>query len=125
MFNYISFNYADLSETIDPAEGGPIEGVEKANPVALSLDSKPEIRLTPNPVSDVLNVEVAQTENCRVIGLRVMDLSGKIRLTQEIEPSAENYFKSEVDVSAYVPGIYVMQVQTTSGMIAEKISVIK
>jgi len=125
VFNYISFNYAVPKDTNVPAVGGPIEELKEAVSVAMELDRKPEIRLSPNPVSDVLNVEVLQTEECRVIGLRITDLSGKIRLTQKVEPVEEDNFRSGVDVSTLVPGIYVLQVQTTSGMMAEKISVIK
>jgi hypothetical protein len=125
VFNYISFNYADLTETINPEEGAPIEELGVAIPGAGELNEKPEIRVSPNPVSDVLNVEVQQTRDSHVIGLRIMDLSGKIKFTKDIERTDEAQFKTDVDVSTFVPGIYVLQVQTTSGMMAEKISVIK
>ena len=77
------------------------------------------------PVSDQLNVMVRQTEERRVLGLRILDLSGKMMFSEDYVPVIESQFRSIVDVSSFVPGIYVLQVQTTSGMMMEKVMVTK
>ncbi len=125
VFNYISFNYTTMLNADAPDEGAPLVEFDQAVPVSTNMDSKAELRVSPNPVSDRLDVMVSQTETCRVMGLRIMDLSGKIRFIQNVEPSALNRFRTGVDVSNLAPGIYVLQVQTTDGTMAEKISVIK
>jgi hypothetical protein len=123
VFNYISFNYGVVSDTNVPEEGAPTVDLEKV--ITTPLESKPGIQLRPNPVSDILNVDVLQTENSQVMGLRIMDLSGKIMFTQDVERPVENHFNTDVDVSNLVPGIYLLQVQTTAGVMAEKVSVIR
>lgn len=124
VFNYISFNYTAIAEENAPEEGIIIEEVEEAVPF-VEAHFRPELQLTPNPVSDQLNVEVLQPEGTQVIGLRIVDLSGKTAFTQKVERVDEDVFRTQVDVSDLQPGIYVLQVQTTKGMLAEKISVIR
>ncbi|HUR29853.1 MAG TPA: T9SS type A sorting domain-containing protein, partial [Saprospiraceae bacterium] len=125
VFNHISFNYAGVPSVIVPEQGEPLGGLVDAVQPSLELDGKSEIKISPNPVNDELHVKVLQTEESRVIGLRIMDLSGKLMFTQGIEKTEEVYFNTDVDVSSFVPGIYLLQVQTTRGMMVEKISVIR
>ncbi len=124
VFNYISLNYNGVADAVTPDVGEPIYQVDK-DVVAIQKDVLPEIRISPNPVSDQLNVVVQQTEQSRVIGLKFVDLSGKIMLSQEIEPAEANEYKTRIDVSDFIPGIYVLQVQTTSGMMTKRVSVVK
>lgn len=125
VFNHISFNYAGVLVTNVLEEAAPVEVFVEDVPLVMEMDRKPTIQLTPNPASDLLNVEVLQTEESRVIGLRILDLSGKVMFTQDIEATEDDQFTSRVDVSGLLPGIYVLQVQTTGGIMAEKVSVIK
>jgi len=57
--------------------------------------------------------------------LRMMDISGKMKFSQEIEPIDQNQFYYTVDVSSFEPGLYLLQVQTTSGMTTEKVMVVR
>ncbi len=123
VFNSISVNYSSFSDLADPVEGGSLDKLEAVAPDI--TESNGEMHISPNPVSDVLDVVVQQTESNRVVGLRILDLSGKDVFTQKIEPAPGEQFLTDVDVSNLVPGIYVLQVQTTRGVLAEKISVIR
>ena len=124
VFNHISFNYTGAPNVKLPVGDLIGELADVASP-NIEQDSKPQIQVSPNPVRDALNIEVAQTEESRVIGLRMLDLSGKIVFTQDVEMTELDQFNTDVDVTNFVPGIYLLQVQTTSGMMMEKVSVIK
>jgi hypothetical protein len=125
VFNGISFNYTGVIDEVDPTAGEAIEEIETVSVAPTESLIKAELQVTPNPVSDQLNVVVQQTDVVRVTGLRIMDLSGVQVIHQKIEPLSGKEFKTGVDVSTLVPGMYVLQVQTTAGMMAEKISVIR
>lgn len=124
VFNYISFDLAIAPGSEAPDDGAQLIELQEAFPV-MQLDRKPALHVAPNPVRDELKVRVVQTEGNRLIGLRIVDLSGKIVLTQDIESAGEYTFETKVDVSGLVPGIYVLHVQTSGGVMAEKISVIR
>ena len=125
VFNYISLNYSEVPVTDIPFEGMPIVTPDVASPNDMDSNTEAEIFISPNPVSDQLKVEVRQTAERRVIGLRMMDISGKMKFSQEIEPIDQNQFHYTVDVSSFEPGLYLLQVQTTSGMTTEKVMVVR
>jgi hypothetical protein len=125
VFNHISFNYAGLPDADEPLAGEAIVELEEEIPVMTEAVTEPVIRLSPNPVSDMLNVTVHQSESSVVTGLRVLDLSGKAVFIDQFDPVSTGQFESRVDVSGMMPGMYILQVHTTSGMMTEKISVIK
>ena len=125
VFNYISFNYAGAANTASPLEGEPIVVPDEVAPDAIDAIDQPEVKISPNPVSDQLSVTVQQTDDSRVIGLRMMDLSGKTMISNEFEPVNEDQFKYNLDVSTLQPGMYVLQVQTTGKMIAQKVMVVR
>jgi hypothetical protein len=125
VLNYITFNDQVVPDTEVPMDGVPIVVPDEASPNEIDSDVKQEVFISPNPVSDQLNVMVRQTEESRVIGLSMMDLSGKKMFSQEFEPVVQNQFHYSMDVSQLEPGMYVLQVQTTHGMIAEKVMVVR
>jgi hypothetical protein len=59
-----------------------------------------------------------------VSGLMLTDISGKTVIRKEYTSVDINEFKEELDVSNLAPGIYLLQVQTTSGIITQKVSVV-
>lgn len=100
-----------------------VEG-QKADPDVINISST-QLQISPNPASDILRVNVLQTEECTVAGIRILDLSGKIVFTQKYETINHDDFNSSVDVSGLLPGIYLIQVQTNCGLMTEKISVMR
>ena len=125
VFNFVSVNKSDLTEVYNIEDGMLLDELQDDVPVSEEIHVPADIQISPNPVSDELNVIVQQTESTRVAGLRILDLSGTQVITQKVDPVSDTEFKTRVDVSTLVPGIYVLQVQTTTGMIAEKISVVR
>jgi hypothetical protein len=125
VFNYISLNYNEFPDDGNPEVGEPLVAPEEASPKEMELNDEAEILISPNPASDQLNIMVRQTDERRVIGLSMIDLSGKRISSQDMEPVAESEFRYSMDVSNLEPGMYVLQVLTTSGMMTEKVSVIK
>ena len=125
VFNYISFNYVRPDFLFDPAAGESVDELENAIQVPDDSEVQPGIHISPNPVSDQLNVEVQQTDISRVVGFRMLDLSGQSVIDQKVEPVVDKAFRTGVDVSGLVPGMYLLQVQTTTGMMVEKVMVIR
>ncbi|MEO6131445.1 MAG: T9SS type A sorting domain-containing protein, partial [Saprospiraceae bacterium] len=123
VFNGISFNSVGAASTISPEDGVLIEGQEEAVNATMEMPDLPELFISPNPVSDQLNVVVRQTKESHVIGMRIVDLSGEVVLNRDFDPVTDSQFKSTLDVSGWAPGIYVLQVQTTKGILSQKITV--
>jgi 3-hydroxymyristoyl/3-hydroxydecanoyl-(acyl carrier protein) dehydratase len=53
-----------------------------------------------------------------------MDMSGKMVVSKEYESNDNPLFQDQLDVSPFVPGMYILQVVTTTGMLTEKISIV-
>lgn len=130
-FNICVFDYqsnslgADDSQVTPIAEEQFIELNSAPNEAQTQKDedSSPILQVAPNPVSDVLYVTFLQTETCIVSGLVLNDISGKIVVRKEYQ--SENFleFKEELDMSELTPGIYILHLITTTGILSEKVSV--
>jgi spore coat protein CotH len=70
------------------------------------------IRLFPNPVQNILNIEVLDAETFRV---QVISSDGRILFVREGMDS------SHLDMSACPQGMYVIKISTTKGMIVRKV----
>lgn len=120
----ISFDNAQMPQ-VNIADVGEELEVFESDVIDTEQLHKSAIHVSPNPVNDVLNIDVHQTEECNVVSLRLIDLSGKITHIQTQETAAENNFRTKVDVSNLVPGLYLLQVQTACGIMTERITVIR
>ncbi len=125
LLDHVTFNYAGVPHVVSSEAGEVFDNAAEIVQAPVDMDDQPQMQIIPNPVRDQLNVIVRQTEECRVIGLRLLDYSGKVMISKENDLVRENQFKTRVDVSALAPGMYVMQVQTTSGMMVEKVTVVR
>lgn len=125
VLDYQSSNFTGADENIESSFG---EELGDLQPEAVHFTTDyavvPTAHVSPNPTSDILNVTLGQTEKCVVSGLVMTDLSGKVVLRKEYKASGTTEFRDELDVSAFTPGIYILQLVTTSGIITEKVSVI-
>ena len=70
------------------------------------------LEIYPNPVSTELNIK---TTNGNVSRVTIVDVLGQIVYRQIFASSALS-----IDVSAFVPGIYVLEAETASGIITRK-----
>jgi hypothetical protein len=132
-FNICVFDYQSNSLTTDdnasflPISGEQLERLESEPEVVHSFgddDSSPFLIVAPNPANDVLYVTLSQTEESIVSGIVLTDISGKIVVRKEYQAENLNEFHEELDVSGLIPGMYVLQIITSTGILSEKISVV-
>ncbi len=80
--------------------------------LAVSNVNKAQVKIYPNPVVDVLNIEA----DSKVSAVQVFDLTGKV-----VSSHALNAVKNQVNLSKLTPGVYVVNIQTEKGMQSVKI----
>ena len=80
--------------------------------LAVSDVNKSQVKVYPNPVIDVLNIEAAS----KASSVQVFDLSGKL-----VSSHSLNAVKNQVNLSKLTPGVYVVNIQTEKGMQSVKI----
>jgi hypothetical protein len=123
VFNYASTNLVvnddDNAVTYD---GQPIGAFDQA--VFASKDISMALEVSPNPTRDILQVTLGQTAKTKVSRVVLLDMSGKIVLAKVYQSNDDVQFRDQLDVSTFAPGIYVLQVVTTGGVLAERISVV-
>lgn len=74
--------------------------------------AKPEVKMYPSPVTDVLNIAVA---NATATGYRIIDLAGRTVLSGTLQGA-----NNEVNVSKLAPGTYWVQVAGAKGVLSTK-----
>jgi len=86
---------------------------EYSNVVALDFrNNKGEISIYPNPVEDVLNIDLNQElEN---VEIQLLDANGKILwIQQEVV--------SQIPFGDYIPGVYFLKVKSSAGLTVQRI----
>jgi hypothetical protein len=126
VFDYQSNNYVGQDETTDAIAGEPFVPNEEVldKPFIEYSSVNPSLHISPNPTSDVLQISYSQSETSIVSRIVLMDMSGKVVYKKEYSTTAIHEFRDEVNVSSMAPGMYVLRVVTTTGILSEKISVI-
>jgi hypothetical protein len=80
--------------------------------------------VSPNPASDVLHIRYTQTELSKVSDIMLIDMNGKMVMRKTNTSSDSNEFTEQFDVSSLSPGIYVLQIRTSAGIVSEKVSIV-
>lgn len=80
--------------------------------------------VAPNPVSDILHVTYVQTAKSKVTEVMLMDMSGKTVLQSKNALDDTGEYRDQLDVSGLAPGMYVLHIRTTQGIVSEKISIV-
>ena len=107
------FSVADFLNPCKGASFGQIEDYTiNVGTLAVSNANKSSVKLYPNPVVDLLNIE-AET---KVSTVQVFDLTGKVVSSFEM-----NAVKNQVNMSTLTPGFYVVTIQTETGVQSVKI----
>ena len=75
-----------------------------------------EVKIYPNPAKDKLFVEITQTSQIKELSVFLYDLKGQMQLQQLIQQS-----KTEIDISDFAKGIYILKVRNTDGVIVKRI----
>ncbi|MEO5907269.1 MAG: fibronectin type III domain-containing protein, partial [Saprospiraceae bacterium] len=127
VFDDNSNNFADGDEehqviTI-PENHAQVDHVSDGEMVIDGQDAG-ELTLAPNPVNDILNVKYGQTTESIVSTLVLTDMSGKILVRKDYESKDVIEFHEQLNVSDLAPGIYVVQLRTSNGVVSERVSVV-
>ena len=123
VFDYQSNDFVEDDGPAIPVTGEQLEDVTKFEPKENAITSLYQV--APNPASDVLHVAYQQTEESTVTNLVMTDMSGQIVMKKEYDSRDIDEFSDQLDVSQLVPGMYILQIVTTNGIVSEKISVVK
>jgi hypothetical protein len=91
-----------------------IQDVETGvNPLILSAG---EVNYYPNPAKDRLNLEVQSQKYLHKLILKAYNLSGKMVYNQLF--SSESFdFKTEIDISKFIPGLYLFALEPENGQV--------
>jgi len=90
------------------------------NPILLSSG---EVSCFPNPASSQLNVHVDAKKTIQNLILKAYNSSGKLVYNQDF-PVESNLFQTTIDVSSFIPGLYLFTFETEKGqLITRKIIV--
>jgi fibronectin type III domain protein/type IX secretion system substrate protein len=121
-FNYQSNDFASPNTTPDVFfDGEVLDQKELAIPTFNEVSTT--LHVSPNPTRDLLNVAYTQTDQSKVTGIILMDMSGKVVFTKTYQQDDIREFNDQLDVSAYSSGIYLLRVNTMSGILTEKIMI--
>jgi hypothetical protein len=94
-----SYNYEMICIT---TMAGPRSNIDKENKVSFY----------PNPTSDFVNI-ITENRDQKIMSISLSNLNGKILLTKTLEALSDEYV---LDVSAINSGIYLIQVELSSGI---------
>lgn len=128
VFDHHSWNLADAVDVIElPDAGVALESIvdESTDVEDVKVDSEmkitTEMKVMPNPANEFFNITYLQTATSKVTDVVVSDLSGKRILSETYDRHDSDEFTDQINVSDIVPGIYIVQLVTTSGILTEKI----
>lgn len=101
---------------LNPCVGGSFGQAEEYSVNVGSLGTtesvKGNVKFYPNPVQDVLNLEA----DANVKNITVYDISGKLMMSKKL-----NSAKNQVNVSALLPGVYIVNAELENGVKTFKI----
>jgi hypothetical protein len=101
------------------SSGFSINVVDPAGALSVGgTDASKGIVLWPNPSSDVLNVAV-NTFGGGAISMRVFDVSGKL-INAENTSGSPNKSQFAMDINAFEPGVYILELTSDKGRYVEK-----
>ena len=81
------------------------------NPALLSSG---EVSFFPNPATNRLNLQVQSQKNIHKLLLKAYNSSGQIVYSQSY-PVGSNVFQTEIDVSNFIPGLYLFSLEPENG----------
>ncbi len=94
--------------------------VKKGNLLSITdFNKNKTLYLYPNPTSNIVNIETDLVTDKAFI--EISDLTGKIISSQEIFSETQSSFKSQVNMSAFPRGVYLLKLDTEKGKSIGKI----
>ena len=86
-------------------------------------ESTPEILLYPNPVNDVLNMEIKNLSSSHS-SIQIFDAMGRVVLTKNVELVTGNQ-EVNIPVGKLIPGIYYLRIADASGRMEQHYRFVK
>lgn len=86
------------------------------NPILLSSG---EVSYFPNPATDRLNLQIQAQKNIHKLLLKVYNSSGVMVYNQSF-PVESTSFQTEIDVSNFVPGLYLFALEPENGQVVTR-----
>lgn len=78
-----------------------------------NLSVNTDLLVYPNPASDVIFIQYETTEDNSNVIIRLLDMQGKI-IIEDVKTSNAELQTQQLDVSSLTPGMYILQLITTS-----------
>jgi len=103
-FIYFDFNDAIITN---------IDTVRIDIPQGLTINTKAEVVLYPNPARNVLTISSSSNEKLRLLAITVSDVSGKIVFQEN--KSETTYLANQIDISLLRSGFYQLTCETANG----------
>lgn len=83
------------------------------------LLSSGEVNLFPNPVSNQLNIQIDGKKTIQNLILKAYNSSGQTVYNQEF-PVGSNLFQTVIDVSNFIPGLYLFTLEPENGQVVTR-----
>ena len=77
------------------------------------VENLPEVKLFPNPCSDILTIDLLGQEKMEI---ELVDVTGRI-----ISKHMPKHQQLQIDLSAYSSGIYFVRIVSKSGILTKKL----
>ena len=84
--------------------------------VSPTLLSSGEVSCYPNPVKNQLNIEISAKNTIQNLILKAYNVSGKLVYIQDF-PVGSNLFQTAIDVSNFIPGLYLFTFEPEKGQV--------
>ncbi len=100
--------------------GCVVPGCQNVGVQEYVMDLQEQLKVSPNPASDVVNVALELPEGGEVQGqaqVQVLDMSGRLVLQQEVQQNL-NHLRASLDVSALPAGTYYLHLRDAKRWLA-------
>ncbi len=78
------------------------------------------LSIYPNPCNDYCNIYLTTSENIDNSELRIMDITGRVVYTENIDIQ-NNQLKKNIDISNLNAGVYLLEISKDTGKITKKL----
>ena len=114
-------NNEDGMEFVGGLSAGGIQLFKRGKPFIYGMDERktPGIRvnLFPNPVKDLINVEISGTPSYDIRAVSILNIYGQ-RIYSNFEPGGKTAL--QINISKLPPGAYVLQIESDHGVLPGK-----
>jgi len=92
--------------------------------ISPTLISSGEVICFPNPATDLVNIQIDAKNSIQNLILKAYNSSGKLIFIQDF-PVGSNLFQTAIDVSPFIPGLYLFTLEPEKGQVITRKIVIQ